>query len=80
MKKTEKWKPHPTRENIFINQDDGLMYERLSSGWYNMIEQELTECQELEIFRKSSGLVAMTSRSRGKFGPPADKIVKDKSE
>ena len=20
----EKWKPHPTRENIFINQDDGI--------------------------------------------------------
>jgi len=80
MEKTEKWKPHPTRKNIFINQEDGLMYERLESGWHNMIEQELTECQELEIFRKSSGLVAMTSRSRGKFGPPADKIVKDKSE
>ena len=80
MKKTEKWKPHPTRKKIFINQEDGLMYERLESGWHNMIEQELTECQELEIFRKSSGLVAMTSRSRGKFGPPADKIVKDKSE
>ena len=80
MKKTEKWKPHPTRKNIFINQEDGLMYERLESGWHNMIEQEMTESQELEIFRKSSGLVAMTSRSRGKFGPPADKIVKDKSE
>ena len=20
----ENWKPHPTRENIFINQDDGI--------------------------------------------------------
>ena len=80
MEKTEKWKPHPTRNNIFINLEDGLMYERIEGGWHNMIEQELTECQELEIFRKSSGLVAMTSRSRGKFGPPADKIVKDKSE
>ena len=80
MEKTEKWKPHPTRKNIFINQGDGLMYERLESGWHNMIEQELTECQELEIFRKSSGLVAMTSRSRGKFGPPTDKVVKDESK
>tara|TARA_Y100001970_G_C14013558_1_gene739765 strand:+ start:464 stop:601 length:138 start_codon:yes stop_codon:yes gene_type:complete len=28
----EKWKTHPTSEKIFINQDDGLMYEKLSSG------------------------------------------------
>ena len=80
MKKTEKWKPHPTRKNIFINQEDGLMYERVEGGRYNMIEQELTECQELEMFRKADGVVAMTSRSRGKFGSPTDKIVKDESE
>ena len=80
MKKTEKWKPHPTRKNIFINQEDGLMYERLESGWHNMIEQELTECQELEIFRKADGVVRMTSRARGKYSSPPDKIVKDESE
>ena len=72
MEKTEKWKPHPTRKKIFINQEDGLMYERLEGGWYNMIEQELTEHQELEIYRKASGVVRMTSRSRGKGVPPAD--------
>ena len=75
MEETEKWKPHPTRENIFINQDDGLMYERLESGWYNMIEQELTEHQELEMFRKADGVVRMTSRSRGRIPQPSDKTL-----
>ena len=50
MEKTEKSKSHPTRNNIFINLEDGLMYERIEGGWHNMIEQELTECQELEIY------------------------------
>ena len=56
------------------------MYERLEGGWYNMIEQELTECQELEMFRKASGLVAMTSRSRGRTPPPSDKTLAEESE
>ena len=44
----EKWKPHPTKENIFINQDDGLMYERLSSGWLNRLPgQKMTELQDI---------------------------------
>ena len=73
MEITEKWKPHPTRKNIFINQEDGLMYERLESGWYNMIPQKMTELQELEMFRKADGVVAMTSRSRGRIPPPSDK-------
>ena len=43
-KMEEKWKTHPTRENIFINQNDVLMYERLSSGWHNMLpNQKMTE-------------------------------------
>ena len=75
MEEMEKWKPHPTKKNIFINQESGLLYERLSGGWYNMIEQEMTECQELEIFRKASGLVAMTSRYRGRTPPPSDKTI-----
>ena len=75
MEKTEKWKPHPTKKNIFINQEDGLLYERLESGWYNMIPQKMTELQELEMFRKASGLVAMTSRSRGRTPPPSDKTL-----
>ena len=45
MKKTEKWKPHPTRENIFINKDDGLMNERLEGAWYNRIPQKMPETQ-----------------------------------
>ena len=73
MEKTEKWKPHPTRENIFINQEDGFMYERLSSGLHNFLPgQKMTELQELESFRRMAGTVAMTSRSRGRVAPPAD--------
>jgi hypothetical protein len=71
----EKWKPHPTRANIFINGSDGLLYERLSSGWHNMLyDQKMTELQELEAYRKADGVVAMTSRSRGKVDPPADPV------
>ena len=63
----EKWKAHPTRANIFINGSDGLLYERLSSGWHNMLpSQKMTELQELEAYRKADGVVRMTSRSRGK--------------
>ena len=80
MEETEKWKPHPTRKNIFIDQNSGLLYERLSGGWYNMIEQEMTEHQELEIFRKASGFVAMTSRSRGRIPQPSDKTLSEESE
>ena len=80
MENTEKWKPHPTRKNIYKNLKTGLLYRRRESGSFDRIPQKMTEHQELEDFRKSSGLVAMTSRSRGKFGPPPDKIVKDESE
>ena len=77
----EKWKPHPTRANIFINQSNGLLYERLSSGWHNMLpNQKMTELQELECFRKADGVVRMTSRSRGKVAPPADKALSKESE
>ena len=82
MGKNEKWKPHPTKANIFINQEDGLMYERSNSGWHNMLPgQKMTELQELESYRKSSGLVAMTSRSRGRIPPPpSDKTLTEESE
>ena len=72
MEENEKWKPHPTRKNIFINQEDGLLYERLEGGWHNRIHQKMTELQELECFRKADGVVRMTSRSRGRVAPPAD--------
>ena len=69
----EKWKPHTTRGNIFINHDDGFMYKRLSSGLHYFLPgQKMTELQELEDFRKADGVVAMTSRSRGRVTPPAD--------
>jgi len=77
MEDIEGWEPHPTRKNIYKNLKTGLLYRRRESGSFDRIPQKMTEHQELEDFRKSSGLVAMTSRSRGKFGPPPDKIVKD---
>ncbi len=80
MEDIEGWEPHPTRKNIYKNLKTGLLYRRRESGSFDRIPQKMTEHQELEDFRKSSGLVAMTSRSRGKFGPPPDKIVKDESE
>ena len=75
----EEWTPHPSRANIFISQEDGLMYERIR-GWYNRIPQKMTEHQELEAYRKADGVVRMTSRSRGKVSPPADKNLAKESE
>jgi len=40
----------------------------------------MTVLQELEEFRKASGLVAMTSRSRGRIPPPSDKTLSEESE
>ena len=68
----EKWTPHPSRANIFISQEDGLMYERLEGGWHNRIPQKMTEHQELEAYRKADGVVRMTSRSRGRVAPQSD--------
>ena len=68
----EKWKPHPTRANIFINQSNGLLYERLEGGWFNRIPQKMPALQEIESFRKADGFVRMTSRSRVKVAPPVD--------
>jgi len=76
----EKWKPHPTKENIYINQKNGLLYRRMESGWFDMIPQKMTELQELEFFRKATGVVAMTSRSRGRTPPPSDKTLAEESE
>lgn len=70
----EKWKPHPTRANIFISLEDGLMYRKTKVGSFQMIAQKMTELQELESFRRMAGTVAMTSRSRGKVDPPADPV------
>ena len=72
MEKIEGWDPHPTRKNIYKNQKDGLLYRRLESGWFDMIPQRMTEHLELEFYRKASGVVRMTSRSRGRVAPPAD--------
>ena len=75
MEENEKWKPHPTRKNIFINQKTGLLYERSVVGSFHRIPQKMTEHQELEDFRRASGVVAMTSRSRGRVAPPSDQTL-----
>ena len=80
MEEIEGWDPHPTRKNIFIDQKTGLLYERTKVGSFHRIPQKMTEHQELEDFRKASGLVAMTSRSRGRTPPPSDKILAEESE
>ena len=72
MENYEGWDPHPSRKNIFIDQKTGLLYERSVVGSFHRIPQNMTEHQECEDFRKASGLVAMTSRSRGKGVLPAD--------
>ena len=72
MEEIEGWDPHPTRKNIFIDQKTGLLYERSVVGSFHRIPQKMTEHQECEDFRKATGVVAMTSRSRGKGDPPAD--------
>jgi hypothetical protein len=79
MEEIEGWEPHPTRKNIFIDQKTGLLYRRLNGGWFDRIPQKMTEHQELECFRKASGLVAMTSRSRGRTLPPSDKTLAKES-
>ena len=79
MEKIEGWDPHPTRENIFIDQETGL-FRRRESGSFDRIPQKMTEHQELECFRKASGVVAMTSRSRGRTPPPSDKTLAEESE
>ena len=77
----EKWKPHPTRANIFISQEDELLYERSNSGWHNMLPgQKMTQLQELEAYRKADGVVRMTSRSRGRLPPPTEKTLAEESE
>ena len=74
MEKFEGWDPHPTRNNIYIDQKTGLLYKRVGKH-FEMIPQKMTESKELEIFRKASGLVAMTSRSRGRVAPPSDQTL-----
>ena len=69
MEENEKWKPNPTRENIFINHDTVLLYRKIEAVSYRRIQQEMTEYQELECFRRDNGFVRMTSRSRGKDTP-----------
>ena len=71
MENYEGWDPHPSRKNIYINQKTGLLYKRMENS-FERIPQKMTEHQECEDFRKASGLVAMTSRSRGKGVLPAD--------
>ena len=79
--------PHKykNRKHIYISSQNGLMYEDMYKGkrdepGFLGIMLKMTECQELEIFRKASGLVGMTSRSRGRIPPPSDKTLTEESE
>ena len=80
MESYEGWDPHPSRKNIYINQKTGLLYERSVVGSFHRIPQKMTELQELEDFRKADGVVAMTSRSRGRVPPPSDQTLAEESE
>ena len=80
MEKIEGWEPHPTRKNIYKDLKTGLLYERSVVGSFHRIPQKMTELQELEDFRKADGVVAMTSRSRGRIPPPSDKTLTEESE
>ena len=75
MAKIEGWEPHPTRKIIYKDLKTGLLYRRRESGSFDMVPLKMTEHQVLEIFRKASGLVAMTSRSRGRTPPSSDKTL-----
>lgn len=61
IKETEKWKPHPTRKNIFIEKRSGLLYERLSGGWFNIIEQDNPVLQELESLTRITDTMPVKS-------------------
>ena len=80
MSKIEGWEPHPTRKNIYKDLKTGLLYSRRESGSFDRIPQKMTVLQELGEFRKASGLVAMTSRSRRRTPPPSDKTLDEESE
>ena len=80
MEKFEGWDPHPTRKNIYKDQKTGLLYRRTKVGSFRRIAQKMTEHQELESFRRMDGIVAMTSRSRGRVAPPSDKTLAEESE
>ena len=79
MENYEGWDPHPSRKNIYINQKTRLLYRRTKVGSFRRISQKMTESQELESFRRMDGIVAMTSRSRGRTPPPSDKTLTEES-
>ena len=80
MESYEGWDPHPSRKNIYINQETRLLYRKTKAGSFRRIPQKMTEHQECEDFRKAIGIVSMTSRSRGRTPPPSDKILAEESE
>ena len=79
--------PHKykNRKHIYISSKDRLMYKDIYKGKRDTpgflgIIQKMTLHQELESIRKASGLVAMTSRSRGRITPPSDSTLTEESE
>ena len=80
MAKIEGWEPHPTRKNIYKDLKTGLLYRRTKVGSFRRIPQKMTELQELESFRRMDGIVAMTSRSRGRTPPPSENTLTEELE
>ena len=82
-----KMTPHKykNRKHIYISSKDRLMYEDIYKGKRDSpgflgIMQKMTLHEDLESFRKGSGLVAMTSRARGRITPPSDSTLTEESE
>ncbi len=42
MENYEGWDPHPTRKNIYIDQETGLLYKRIGNS-FDRIPQKMTE-------------------------------------
>jgi hypothetical protein len=79
MENFEGWHPHPTRKNIYIDQETVLLCRRIGNS-FDRIQQRMTMHQELECFRGTDGVVAMTSRSRGRTPLPSDKTLAKESD
>ena len=74
----EKWKPYPTRANIFIDQDTGFLLKRLSSGWHDMLpNQKMGELQEIKSYRRMGGTVRINSGSRWRVAQQVESVIRE---
>ena len=81
MAKIEGWEPHPTRKIIYKDLKTGLLYRRRESGSFDMVPSENDRTSGTGNIQKSRwGVVAMTSRSRGRTPPSSDKTLAKESD